>query len=41
MNGTLPGRIAGRPRLYTYEVETTDSEGDDDTDYYRLHGRPP
>jgi hypothetical protein len=36
MNGTLPGGAPGAIGLYTYEVETTDSEGDRDTDYYRF-----
>lgn len=36
MNGTLPGGLPGALALYTYEVETTDSEGDRDTDYYRF-----
>jgi hypothetical protein len=36
MNGTLPGGAPGAIGLYTYEVETTDSEGDKDTDYYRF-----
>ena len=36
MNGTLPGGYPGALGLYTYEIETTDSEGDDDTDYYRF-----
>lgn len=36
MNGTLPGGSPGAIGLYTYEVETTDSEGDKDTDYYRF-----
>jgi hypothetical protein len=36
MNGTLPGGAPGALGLYTYEVETTDSDGDDDTDYYRF-----
>jgi hypothetical protein len=36
MNGTLPGGFPGAIGLYTYEVETTDSEGDHDTDYYRF-----
>ncbi|MCB0876513.1 MAG: hypothetical protein KDB46_10000 [Solirubrobacterales bacterium] len=44
MNGTLPGGAPGALGLYTYEVETTDSEGNDDTDYYRytvvLHDLP-
>ena len=44
MNGMLPGGSPGAIGLYTYEIETTDSEGDDDTDYYRytvvLHDLP-
>ncbi len=44
MNGTLPGGAPGAIGLYTYEVETTDSEGNDDTDHYRytvvLHDLP-
>jgi hypothetical protein len=36
MNGTLPGGAAGTVGLYTYEIETTDSEGNDDTDHYRF-----
>ncbi len=36
MNGTLPGGAAGALALYTYEVDTTDSDGDRDTDYYRF-----
>ena len=36
MNGTLPGGAAGAVGLYTYEIETTDSEGNDDTDHYRF-----
>lgn len=36
MNGTLPGGYPGALGLYTYEVETTDSEGNDDTDLYRF-----
>jgi len=36
MNGTLPGGAPGALGLYTYEIDTTDSEGDDDTDYYRF-----
>jgi len=36
MNGTLPGGAPGALGLYTYEVETTDSEGNEDTDYYRF-----
>lgn len=36
MNGTLPGGMPGAIALYTYEVETTDSEGNPDTDYYRF-----
>ena len=36
MNGTLPGGAPGAIGLYTYEIETTDSEGDDDTDHYRF-----
>ena len=44
MNGTLPGGAPGAIGLYTYETETTDSEGNDDTDYYRytvvLHDLP-
>ncbi len=35
MNGTLPGGAAGALALFTYEVDTTDSDGDRDTDYYR------
>ena len=44
MNGTLPGGAPGAIGLYTYETDTTDSEGNDDTDYYRytvvLHDVP-
>ncbi len=44
MNGTLPGGAPGAIGLYTYEVETTDSDGDSDTDYHRytvvLHDLP-
>jgi hypothetical protein len=44
MDGTLPGGLPGAVALYTYEVETTDSEGDRDTDYYHftvvLHDLP-
>jgi len=44
MNGTLPGGAPGALGLYTYEIETTDSEGNNDTDYYRytvvLHDLP-
>ena len=44
MNGTLPGGSPGAIGLYTYEVETRDSEGNSDTDYYRytvvLHDIP-
>lgn len=44
MNGTLPGGLPGAVALYTYEVETRDSDGDRDTDYYRftvvLHDLP-
>jgi hypothetical protein len=44
MNGTLPGGAAGALCLYTYEVKTTDSDGNTDTDYYRytvvLHDVP-
>jgi hypothetical protein len=44
MNGTLPGGAPGAIGLYTYEMDTTDSEGNDDTDYYRytvvLHDLP-
>lgn len=44
MNGTLPGGSPGAIGLYTYEVETTDSDGDRDTDHYRftvvLHDLP-
>lgn len=36
MNGTLPGGAAGAVGLYTYEVETRDSDGDRDVDYYRF-----
>lgn len=36
MNGTLPGGAPGAIGLYTYEVETRDSDGDRDTDYYRF-----
>lgn len=36
MNGTLPGGYPGALGLYTYEIDTTDSEGNDDTDYYRF-----
>ena len=36
MNGTLPGGAPGAIGLYTYELDTTDSEGNDDTDYYRF-----
>ena len=36
MNGTLPGGAPGALALYTYEVDTTDSDGDRDTDYYRF-----
>jgi hypothetical protein len=44
MNGTLPSGAPGAIGLYTYETETTDSEGNEDTDYYRftvvLHDLP-
>jgi len=44
MNGVLPGGAPGAIGLYTYEVKTTDSEGNTDTDYYRytvvLHDVP-
>jgi len=44
MDGTLPGGLPGAVALYTYEVDTTDSDGDRDTDYYRftvvLHDLP-
>ncbi len=44
MNGTLPGGAPGALGLYTYENDTTDSEGNNDTDYYRftvvLHDLP-
>ena len=36
MNGTLPGGYPGALGLYTYEVETRDSDGDRDTDHYRF-----
>jgi hypothetical protein len=36
MNGTLPGGAAGAVGIYTYEIETTDSDGNDDTDHYRF-----
>jgi len=36
MNGTLPGGSPGAIGLYTYEIETTDGDGDDDTDHYRF-----
>ncbi len=36
MDGTLPGGLPGAIALYTYEVDTTDSDGDRDTDYYRF-----
>jgi hypothetical protein len=36
MNGVLPGGASGAIGLYTYEVKTTDSEGNTDTDYYRF-----
>lgn len=36
MNGVLPGGLPGAAALYTYEVDTTDSDGDRDTDYYRF-----
>ena len=36
MNGTLPGGYPGALGLYTYEIETRDSEGNEDTDYYRF-----
>ena len=36
MNGTLPGGLPGTVALYTYEEETTDSDGDRDTEYYRF-----
>jgi hypothetical protein len=36
MNGVLPGGAPGAIGLYTYEVKTTDSEGNTDTDYYRF-----
>ncbi|MFN8150121.1 MAG: hypothetical protein U0R24_03200 [Solirubrobacterales bacterium] len=36
MNGTLPGGAPGALALYTFEVETTDSDGNRDTDYYRF-----
>jgi hypothetical protein len=36
MNGTLPGGLPGALALYTYEVDSTDSDGDRDTDYYRF-----
>lgn len=36
MNGTLPGGLPGALGLYTYEEDTTDSEGNRDTSYYRF-----
>jgi hypothetical protein len=36
MNGTLPGGLPGALALYTYEEESTDSDGDRETDYYRF-----
>ncbi len=36
MGGTLPGGMTGSLGLYTYEVESRDSDGDRDTDYYRF-----
>ena len=36
MNGTLPGGLAGAIALYTYEVESTDGDGNSDTDYHRF-----
>lgn len=36
MDGTLPGGLPGALALYTYAVDTTDSEGDRDTSYYRF-----
>lgn len=44
MNGTLPGGMPGALALYTYERESTDSDGNRDTDYYHftvvLHNIP-
>jgi hypothetical protein len=44
MNGTLAGGLPGALGLYTYEVDTRDSDGDTDTDHYRftvvLHDLP-
>ena len=34
--GTLPGGLNGMLALYTYEDETTDSEGNSDTTYYHF-----
>ena len=36
MDGTLPGGLPGAVALYTYEVETRDSDGDRDTTYYKF-----
>jgi predicted lipid-binding transport protein (Tim44 family) len=36
MHGTLPGGNPGALGLYTYEVETRDSEGNTDNDYYHF-----
>lgn len=36
MDGTLPGGLPGAIALYTYEEDTTDSEGNRDTSYYRF-----
>lgn len=36
MNGTLPGGLPGALALYTYEEQTTDSEGRSQTEYYRF-----
>jgi len=36
MDGTLPGGLPGAIALYTYEEETTDSDGNKDTTYYKF-----
>ncbi len=36
MNGTLPGGLPGALALYTYEEESTDSDGNRETDSYRF-----
>jgi hypothetical protein len=36
MNGTLPGGLSGALALYTYEEESTDSDGNRETESYRF-----